>query len=150
MSLVARAEVVARLAHLGQPDKQGRPYADAHLAPIAAALRVYGPDAEAAGWLHDVIEDTSVTAADLLVLGFPAEVVDAVVAVSRVPGETYVDLIYRAADHPLGVLVKLADNAENLAANVALAEVDPKAAASLRRRYIRARRVLLASPHLSV
>ena len=60
MSTVEVAERLARAAHVGQVDKRGRGYAEHHLAPVAALLRPFGPQAEAAGWLHDVLEDTDV------------------------------------------------------------------------------------------
>ena len=43
-------------------DKLGRNYVDAHLRPIAEAAAVFGTEAEAAGWLHDILEDTATTA----------------------------------------------------------------------------------------
>ena len=47
--LVATAEALARQAHAGQRDKQDRDYAEHHLAPVAALLRPFGPQTEAAG-----------------------------------------------------------------------------------------------------
>ena len=77
----------------------------------------------------------------------PEIVVEAIDAVTRRRGEPYMSgLIRRSAAHPLGRLVKLADNAHDLAANAALAEVDPGKARSLREgRYRPARRILLAA-----
>lgn len=151
--LPIRAEAVARHAHAGQVDKQNRPYADFHLAPIAAALRRFGPRAEAAGWLHDIIEDCGVTDADLLDAGIPSPVVDAVLSVSRdVFGpETYEALIARACADPLGALVKLADNACNIASNPGLAAIDPQKAHSLlHKRYLPARARLLDATGLDL
>lgn len=71
--------------------------------------------------------------------------VEAVVAVTKVEGESCDDTIARAAAHPLGRLVKLADNAHNLASNPALAEEDPVKAAELKEKYERARTALLAA-----
>jgi (p)ppGpp synthase/HD superfamily hydrolase len=140
--LVDRAQVLVSEAHRGQLDKQGRDYYQHHLALVAAILRPFGPEAEAAGWLHDVIEDTEATYDVLIEWGFPAEVIDAVDAVTRRDGETYTDLIERAAGHPLGRLVKLADNWVNLTGLDDLAKVDPEAAVRLRGRYEEARVVL--------
>ncbi len=136
---------LARQAHAGQADKLGRDYYSAHLEPIAAALAEYGQLAEMAGLLHDILEDTAVTSDELLERGVPAEVVRAVESVSKRSGETYDDLIDRAAADPLGRLVKLADNAHNLASNDDLARRDPEAATRLRSKYERARQVLLAA-----
>lgn len=146
MFTVADARALARKAHAGQVDKQGHDYFEAHLAPIAAALRPFGEYAEMAGWLHDIVEDTDLSLDDLRALGVPEIVVEAVDAVTRREDEPYKALIRRSAAHPLGRLVKLADNGHNLAKNAELALIDPGKARSLReRRYLPARRVLLAA-----
>ena len=143
MSIVDRAAEFAGSAHAGQVDQQGRDYFTYHLSPIAESLRPHGVLVVAVGYLHDILEDTDVTAAELAA-EFGDDVASAVVAVTRVPGEIYSTLIARAAAHPVGRLVKLADNKYNLANNDLLAETDPTGAASLRKRYEKARVVLLA------
>lgn len=126
---------IARQAHEGQVDAAGRDYFDAHLTPIAQAAAVFGADAEAAGWLHDVLEDTDVTADQLGAWGVSSKVVGAVESVTRRSGEAYPQLIDRSCAHPLGRLVKLADNAWNIASNPALAcrQVSAGSAATARR-----------------
>jgi GTP diphosphokinase / guanosine-3',5'-bis(diphosphate) 3'-diphosphatase len=64
--------------------------------------------------LHDVVEDTPVTLAQLTEAGFPAEVVDAIGALTKLPGETRMQAAARAASNPIARVVKLADNAENM------------------------------------
>ncbi len=109
---VARAHDFARRAHAGQ--KYGdQDYYAAHLAAVAARLAAYGPELEIAGVLHDVLEDTEVTASDLRTEGFPERSIAAIIAVTRVPGERYADLIARAASHLDSALVKYADNRSN-------------------------------------
>ena len=148
---VEDAYAIARAAHAGQTDQQGRDYFTYHLVPIAESLRRLGPHAEMAGILHDIIEDTSEhehpwTAERLLANGVPTEVVEAVVSVTRIPGEPYKTMIRRAAANRLGRKVKLADNDRNIKDNAALAEKDPaKAASLLNKRYLPARDVLLAA-----
>ena len=143
--LAGRARSLATAAHAGQVDKQGRDYAAAHLAPVAALLRPYGDEAEAAGWLHDVLEDCGLAPDDLRAQGFPEVVVAAVDAVSRRPGATYGRLVERAAAHPLGRLVKLADNWVNLTGLDDLAAADPATAQRLRAKYEGARERLVRS-----
>jgi (p)ppGpp synthase/HD superfamily hydrolase len=152
---VSDGHLLALEAHEGQVDKQGRDYYVAHLRPIAESLRPHGPYAEMAGALHDIVEDTRdhpdpshrYDLDRLRDLGVPAVVVEAIDAVTRRPGEPYIcGLIRRSAAHPLGRLVKLADNRHNLAANAELAKIDPEKARSLREgRYRPARRILLAA-----
>lgn len=137
------AAMLAAYAHRDQVDKMGRNYFVYHLTPVALELATEGPDAMSAGYLHDIIEDTSLTAKYLLVYGVPEHIVEAVVAVTRQPGETYWALIERAAAHPLGRLVKLADNAVNLRNNDLLAQRNPMEAARLKQRYEDAREYLL-------
>lgn len=138
---VTDTDLLAECAHLGQVDKAGRPYIE-HPRAVAAALAEHGDHAVMAGLLHDVVEDTPITLADLLAAGYPLEVVDAVDAVTRRAGESYMDMIRRAAAHPLGRLVKLADNRHN-SSEERLAVLDPGNAEFLRHRYARARAVLL-------
>jgi (p)ppGpp synthase/HD superfamily hydrolase len=134
---------LARRAHAGQVDKQGRDYFTAHLEPIARLLVEHGDQAVMAGLLHDILEDTEMTAAGLLDLGVAPAVVRAVESVSKRPDESYEQLIERAAADPLGRLVKLADNSHNLAGNAELAESDPETAERLRAKYVAARATLL-------
>jgi (p)ppGpp synthase/HD superfamily hydrolase len=131
---------LAVAAHLGQVDKAGNPYID-HPAAVAAALEPYGELAVMAGWLHDVVEDSEMTLAELRVLGFPPEVVSAVDSVTRRPGESYDDLIVRAAADPIGRLVKLSDNKHN-SDESRLALLAPEQAEWLRTKYARARATL--------
>ena len=91
-SLVDRARAAATAAHAGQVDKQGRDYVEAHLAPVAAALAGQPPEVVAAGWLHDIVEDTDWTV-DEVAAEFGADVARAVDAVTRREGETYEQLI---------------------------------------------------------
>ncbi|GAB3436125.1 HD domain-containing protein [Actinophytocola sediminis] len=102
---------LARRAHEGQLDKSGRPY-------IAHTLRVMGSvsgDHERmAAVLHDVVEDTGVTLADLTAAGCPVEVVAAVAAVSKQPGEQAADYLARVKANPIALAVKRADIADNM------------------------------------
>jgi (p)ppGpp synthase/HD superfamily hydrolase len=143
MLTLEEATEFARLTHAGQVDKAGVDYL-LHVTAVSAALEVYGVDAQIAGVLHDVLEDTGLTADDLRAADVPAHVIAAVESVTRRPGEAYMDLIRRAAADPLGRLVKLADNRHN-SDEARLSLLPPGQAASLRRRYAAAR-VLLEDP----
>lgn len=151
-AFVHAAMALAFDAHRGQTDKQGRDYFDAHLRPIADALRAFGPEAEAVGWLHDAPEDTSLTFDDLRAGGQPEDVVMGVWSMTRQvnprtgKNEPYVRLIERSVRHPLGRIGKLADNTWNILSSLSLRKIDPVQADSmLNGRYIPARKVLLAN-----
>jgi (p)ppGpp synthase/HD superfamily hydrolase len=139
---VEDARTLATAAHRGQVDKAGQPYIN-HPAAVAAMLGEHGDNAVMAGWLHDTVEDTEVSLDQLRKMGFPDEVVQAVDAVTRREGETYMEFVTRAAKDPLGRQVKLADNAHN-SDPVRLAALGEEAARGMARRYERARKVLLA------
>lgn len=141
MPTIEAARLLAEQAHAGQ--KYGeRPYI-VHPADVAARVADHGPNAVMAAWLHDVVEDTPITLDDLRREGFPDHVVEAVDAVTRRSGETYMQFVHRAAEHPLGRIIKLADNASNTAK---LDDIpDPATRNGLRRRYTRARRILLSA-----
>ncbi|PXA64034.1 guanosine-3',5'-bis(diphosphate) 3'-pyrophosphohydrolase [Arthrobacter psychrochitiniphilus] len=143
LTTVEQVSVFARIAHAGQVDKLERDYYSHHLLPVAAKLKEHGPEAEMAGLIHDILEDTSVTAEQLRSLGVSKKVVRAVESVTRGEGEEYMDLIRRSAADPLGRLVKLADNELNLESNAALATVNTAQAARLKVKYESAREVLV-------
>jgi hypothetical protein len=113
--VVKRAHDVAIRAHQEQTDKSGHSYVG-HPSRVAAYLATsHGPqpaappEVVAAGWLHDVIDDTSTTLDDLLRMGIPPEVVSIVDAVTKRTGESPSEYAVRIAASPGAVLVKRAD-----------------------------------------
>ena len=108
-----RAEAIASIAHRGQVDKLGQPYIE-HPRRVAAAFEP-GTIEHCAAWLHDVIEDTDVTANDLRAAGVTPQIVDVVELLTRrpdVPSELYYERIRLS---PSAKAVKLADIADNTA-----------------------------------
>ena len=106
-----KALTIATKAHEGQKRWGGDPYIT-HPKRVAAALT--DPKARIVAILHDVIEDSEVSDQDLLDAGFDNEIVDAVLAVTRVKGESYKDFIHRAMGNEIGKKVKRADIEDNL------------------------------------
>lgn len=111
MSTIEKAIALAATAHAGQLDKGGQPYI---LHPLRVMFRVTTDEQRMAAVLHDIVEDTSVTFEDLEAQGFPASVVEAVRALTKLPGESRLAAAERAAANPIALAVKLADNAENM------------------------------------
>ncbi|MBQ6038168.1 MAG: DUF469 family protein [Bacteroidaceae bacterium] len=97
--------------HCGQVDKSGKPYYG-HL--IRVSQDVFTGKRKIVALLHDIVEDTDVTPEFLLQQGFPQEIVDAVVAISRKEDETYEDFIDRVAQNKLATEVKLSDLEDNM------------------------------------
>lgn len=112
-SVVALAEELARRYHDGQVDRLGAPYIE-HPRAVADLLAGGPATLQAAAWLHDVLEHTAATTADLLVAGVPFEVVRLVEVLSRQPGEDYLAFIERVCTDPAAVRVKIADALHNL------------------------------------
>lgn len=101
---------IARTAHRGQKDKAGKDYIN-H--PLAVASFVAGHDAKIVALLHDTIEDTFVTEEDLRPL-FSEEIVDAIVSMTHLNGEPYMEYIRRVSGNELAKTVKLADLRHNM------------------------------------
>ena len=125
------AELLARARHAGQVDKAGQPYVE-HLRRVAdaaeqravmAAVARLPIDVDAvvqAAWLHDVIEDTSTTAADLLHAGYAPGVVAMVDLLTKpeisVPYDERIAKIIDSGN--LGaILIKISDNEDNASLN---------------------------------
>lgn len=112
---VARiAESIARTAHAGQTDKLGVDYIE-HPARVAQRVQQYdaSPEATAAAWLHDVVEDTEYTPAELSAAGIPDVVVDAVMLLSKTPGQTLEEYCAGVRESSLALAVKRADIEDN-------------------------------------
>lgn len=104
------ALLIAIEAHRGQVDKNGVAYI---LHPIAVANKVNTLKLKTIAVLHDVIEDTNVTAEYLLEKGIPKEIVDVVVLLSKPEDEEYESYIRRVKEDPDAKAVKLADLEHN-------------------------------------
>lgn len=121
-NIVAIAKALARNAHEGQVRKYtGEPYFS-HCEGVANLLRAFRlpPEAIAAGYLHDTLEDTAVRIPDLIAAVGPVvtKLVMEVTDVSR-PGDgnrkvrKELDRQHIANGSPLGKSVKLADLINN-------------------------------------
>ncbi|MBR7187352.1 MAG: bifunctional (p)ppGpp synthetase/guanosine-3',5'-bis(diphosphate) 3'-pyrophosphohydrolase [Clostridia bacterium] len=107
---VEAAKALAIRMHEGQQvDKAGLPYIT-H--PERVAARLSSPEARVVGWLHDTVEDTPLTLAEIAE-AFGPETAAAVDAVSRREGEDWGDYIDRVAQHPLARQVKISDLIDN-------------------------------------
>lgn len=102
---------IATEAHKGQKDKAGEDYIH-H--PLRVAARCGTLPQKITALLHDVIEDTAITATDLAGYGFPDYIIEAVQSVTRHDGEDYFEYIKRAAANPIGHIVKLYDLEDNM------------------------------------
>jgi len=111
MATIERAIEIAASAHAGQVDKAGSPYV---FHPLRVMFAVGTPHERMAAVLHDVVEYSDLTLEDLRKEGFPAEVVDAVDALTKRPGESRIQAAQRAARDPVALRVKMADVSDNM------------------------------------
>ncbi|GHE51093.1 hypothetical protein GCM10019059_07880 [Camelimonas fluminis] len=105
------AITLAVSAHADQADKAGEPYI---LHVLRVMLAQKDVEAMTVAALHDVVEDTDITIADLREAGWSQRIVDAVDAMTRREGEDYFDFALRAASNELARPVKVADLRDNL------------------------------------
>ena len=101
---------IAKKAHAGQVDKAGIDYIQ-H--PLYVASQVTTEQEKAVALLHDVLEDSDITAADLLAYGLPNEVVTAVQTLTKKKGQSYQDYLEKVKSNNLARVVKLADLKHN-------------------------------------
>lgn len=126
---------IAVQAHNGQVDRNGVPYI-CH--PITVANKCHTPTAKCIAMLHDVLEDTKVTATDLLDMGVDSYIVECVKKLTHrkdIPYLGYIQGIIDAGD-PTVISVKYADLCDN---------VDPKRGGLNDRKmplYLKAKRML--------
>lgn len=133
---IRKAAATARIAHAGQ--KYGESdYFTRHIMDVVDRILNDKKSINAhivIGYLHDTVEDTSVSLSDLADLGFPDYVTEAVDAISRREGENYLgDYIPRVKENALAAHVKYHDLRSNT--NTSTPE-------SLARRNLEAMRIL--------
>ena len=109
-SMVDLALSIARKAHEGQLDKAGVDYIE-H--PIYVASQVDTEEEKAVALLHDVIEDSPVSAEELLQAGLPETVVTAVQVLTKKKEQDYQTYLETVKKNPLARVVKLADLKHN-------------------------------------
>jgi len=108
--LTKLARQLAQRAHAGQ--KRNKSGLDYYTHPEAVAARVAYYDKPIA-FLHDVLEDTNVTAGDLR-LAFPDWIVQRVVLLTREKGGSYFDYVMAISYDAATLRVKMADLEHNL------------------------------------
>jgi (p)ppGpp synthase/HD superfamily hydrolase len=116
--MLAKAIAFAAAAHEGQTDKLGRPYI---LHPIAVMdsfepWRGAGEDIreqlQTVAILHDVVEDTMITVERIAEL-FGKRIAQAVYAITKRSGETYMQYLERVKADTLALAVKVHDIKHN-------------------------------------
>lgn len=105
--------------HAGQTYGDGKPYTT-HLDSVRNIVSQMNKEDERLAIianLHDILEDTSMTEEALRVL-FDKDVIDAVVAMTKVEGVAEEDYLVQVRQNALARQVKMADSMSNLSASV--------------------------------
>ena len=105
-----KAMQIAYRAHHGQVDKSGVPYL---YHPIHLAEQMNDEVTVTAALLHDVLEDSPMTAEELRAAGISQQAVDAVVLLTRPAERPYLDYVERIRSNPIARAVKCADLRHN-------------------------------------
>lgn len=121
-SQAIKAHEVAKKAHLGQTDRAGIDYIK-H--PEAVASFVTTDEEKAVAYLHDVIEDTSLTLLDLEEEGFSKKIIEAVDILTKKKEQDYQSYLKLVKTNELARVVKLADLRHNSDLN-RLKKISPK------------------------
>ena len=97
-------------AHKDQKDKSGIPYV---FHPFHLAEQMETEDTVTVALLHDVVEDTSYTLADLSEMGFSQPVITALSLLTHDDGMDYMEYVRAIKNDPIAKAVKLADLRHN-------------------------------------
>jgi hypothetical protein len=138
------AILLAREAHEGQVDKGGQPYI---YHPLRVAARFpFGSNEFIVGCLHDVVEDTDVTLAQVEDM-FGWRISEAVDAITRRKGEGDLSYLARIVGNPIAIKVKVSDATDNSDIERLMAIDDPDVRDRLEAKY--ANMLILLKPHLA-
>lgn len=110
--MLQKAINIAVNNHTGQTRFNGEPFI---LHPMRIMLRMQTEDLKIIAIMHDVVEDTNVTLAELGVAGFHDRIIKAIKFLTRPDDMTYETYIMRINENTLARFVKLADLEDNMA-----------------------------------
>lgn len=125
MNTIDIALRIATTAHAGQTDRDGCPVI---LHPLAVGLMGHTDEEKIAGFLHDVVEDTSYTFNDLLEDGIPTGIVNALRLLTYDHSTDYFEYVQNIIDsgNPIAMQVKYNDLQHNFARGKAHPDLQAK------------------------
>lgn len=110
ISQAIKAHEIAKMAHFGQVDRAGVDYIK-HPETVASFVKT--DEEKAVAYLHDVIEDTSLTLLDLEMFGLSKNIIEAVDILTKKKGQDYQSYLNLVKTNELAKVVKLADLRHN-------------------------------------
>ena len=106
-----KAITIACEAHKGQSSINGEPYI---LHPLRLLIKSKSNEERIIAVLHDVIEKSNISLADLKNKGFDQNIISSIDSLSRRRSESYFDYIGRLMQNRISVKIKLLDLADNI------------------------------------
>jgi len=136
----------AKTAHEGQVDKAGQPYFE-HVKTVSEKVSElilswneeyddFLVKAKIVSYLHDVVEDTSLTIDYLRELQLPKDCISAIETLTKTKGQDYDDYLSKVKQCKLATVVKIADLTHN--SDLSRLEVVTQADLARHEKYIRA------------
>lgn len=110
--LLGKVLVLATNAHAGQFDRGGKPYI-LHPLKVMHYLKTDDEELQCIALLHDVVEDTDTSWKDLEAIGCTERVLNAVRALTKLPGQTYDEYKEAVFANEDAMRVKLCDLRHN-------------------------------------
>lgn len=142
MSTLAKAISIAAIAHGEQKRKTSNiPYLFHPLRVMLAASR-FGQVYAIVAILHDTIEDTDLSIADLAKEGFSEEVLNAVRVLTKTKGLGYIEYLNAVKANHIALIVKLLDIEDNMSDLETLGTFEPEQEHRLRLKYENALAIL--------
>lgn len=111
MVSIEQAIAFAATKHMGQVDKANAPYI---LHPLRVMMNVSTIQQKIVAVLHDVLEDTNTTVDELYELGCDNDIVEAILALTKLKGESRTEAAKCTLQNPIARVVKIADINDNM------------------------------------
>lgn len=111
-TMLSNAILLATKAHDGQHDRGGKPYI-LHPLAVMSILDTTDEELQCIAVLHDVIEDTNTTYADLIEAGMSSRVIEGVRLLTKNRGQTLEEYREGVRSNPDAIRVKMADLTHN-------------------------------------
>lgn len=109
---IQKAQEIATKAHMGQVDKAGKDYIN-HPKRVAERLLNESENVQVVAWLHDVVEDTSVTLKDLEQI-FNKDVISALTLLTHDKSVPYMEYVEKISHNEIARKVKMSDLIDNM------------------------------------
>lgn len=132
-SLTKKALEICFEAHKDQRDKSGMPYV---FHPFHLAEQMKDEATTVVALLHDVVEDSDLTFADLEKEGFDKDIIDALKLLTHNDGSKYMEYVKRIKENKIAKAVKLADLRHN--SDTTRLDVIDESAIKRRDKYLKA------------